>query len=247
MENFQTEILEDSLCLDKYMASNNVRNKTVYYHTNDNCIGTEISRGKYWEPWMFDYIKKYYIPGTNMLDIGANIGTTSLMMEEVLTEGNKIHAFEPVYNNITFTNIIKNNKADRIFLYPIGLGRENKEITVKLFAPEKRDNYGGMNLMNNLIQDATECCSKKILIKKLDDFHFENVSLIKMDVEDMEMDVLLGGLETIIKNKPTIFLEIRSQMYNSIVKSEIFTKLVEVGYKLDWLPAGCEDYVLFMS
>ena len=101
--------------------------------------------------------------------------------------------------------------------------------------------------MSHLIEDnQPDNCSKNISIKKLDDFDFENVSLIKMDVEDMEMDVLQGGLNMILKNKPTIFLEIRQQMYDPIVKSEIFTKLVEAGYKLDWLPAGCEDYVLFI-
>ena len=258
--NNQTQFIPDGLELDKYMRYNQVRNKRIYYHDNDNYIGNEIRQGKYWESWMFEYIQKYYVPGKNMIDIGANIGTTSLMMEEVLSEGCKIYAFEPVYNNITFTNIVQNGKQDRITLYPIGLGDEDCEMDVNIFPPDEKENYGGMCLLrhcisktplseactNNCIKEVSNNHTKKISIRKLDHFNFENVCLIKMDVEDMEMFVLSGGIKTIIKNKPVIFLEIRQNMYDIITKSDIFLKLVDIGYTMDWLPYGCDDYVLFI-
>src|SRR5690606_35686845 len=46
----------------------------------------------------------------------------------------------------------------------------------------------------------------EIDIRPLDDFKFENVDLIKLDVESFEFSVLMGGKQTILKNKPIIVL-----------------------------------------
>jgi hypothetical protein len=49
----------------------------------------------------------------------------------------------------------------------------------------------------------------RVTLTRLDDFHLQNVSFIKMDVENFEDFVLAGGAETIEKSKPVIFLEIQ--------------------------------------
>ena len=41
---------------------------------NDEYIGPTISHGYEWDGWMREDIKKYYKSGTDILDIGANIG-----------------------------------------------------------------------------------------------------------------------------------------------------------------------------
>ena len=40
-----------------------------------------------------------------MIDIGAHIGTFSLMMSKYISENSKIYAFEPVYYEILTINV----------------------------------------------------------------------------------------------------------------------------------------------
>ena len=56
-------------------------------------------------------------------------------------------------------------------------------------------------------------------------FHDKNIDLIKIDVEGMETEVLIGLQETIDANKPLIFIEIRH------INREWFNDwMVENGY-----------------
>jgi hypothetical protein len=67
----------------------------------------------------------------------------------------------------------------------------------------EKDNHGGYSLnkqVNSFLVDT-------IPTFMLDDFDFEGISLIKIDVENHEIDVLLGAKKTILKCKPIIILE----------------------------------------
>ena len=58
MFDFKTTI--DYLDED-YLEKTYLRNKTINYIKNDNCIGKDLKNGHYWEEWMFKYIKQNYI------------------------------------------------------------------------------------------------------------------------------------------------------------------------------------------
>ena len=64
-----------------------------------------------------------------------------------------------------------------------------------------------------------------------DSFGFDDISFIKMDVENHELPVILGGLETIKKNKPLIWLE---DLFYDTDKSKSPTEYLidTLGYKL---------------
>ena len=52
---------------------------TVFVIENDEYIGPVIARGYEWDGWMRKDIQEYYKEGTEILDIGANIGYNALM------------------------------------------------------------------------------------------------------------------------------------------------------------------------
>ena len=52
---------------------------------------------------MFKYFKNNYIPDTNAIDIGANIGSSSLLLSEIVNKN--IYSFEPVFNDILLKNV----------------------------------------------------------------------------------------------------------------------------------------------
>ena len=52
----------------------------VYVIDDDEFVGAQIrTTGKLWEEWISGEVKKYYKEGTDILDIGANIGTHTLL------------------------------------------------------------------------------------------------------------------------------------------------------------------------
>lgn len=218
-----------------------LRNKKINFIKNDNCIGHTFRRETYWELWMLDYFKKYYIPNTNMIDLGGNIGSSSLLMSEVVTPENNIFVFEPIYYKILNKNIIDNNLTKTIHLFPYGVGKEDKEIYIPKIDFNKNDNYGAKSIVgfDNLKENENDLL---INIKSLDSFNFENISLIKIDVENMEIDVLQGAIKTITKCKPTIIIE--SHMYNELINSNIYKLLENLGYEISSIPEGSNDFIL---
>jgi|UniRef100_A0A6C0CWC6 FkbM family methyltransferase len=224
---------------ENLLGRNNVRNKKITYIQNDLYIGAVIKSGGYWEEWMFKYIKSNYIKNTNMIDLGGNIGTTTLLMSEVLSNNCKIFTFEPLYSDILLKNILDNNLTDKVALYPYGVGNEIKTIKTKPVNLSNTYNYGGVHL-SSILEDTDD--SSKINIVPLDYFNFENVSLIKIDVEGMEIQVLEGCLNLIRRCKPTIIIE--THQLNTLRETYIFKELLLLGYDLYAIPEGHNDFIM---
>jgi len=235
---FSSKINFDNLD-ENLLETTFIRNKTINYIKNDSCIGTVLRKGYYWEEWMFKYIQQNYIQHTNIIDLGSNIGTTSLLMSEVLSNNCKIFSFEPIYSDILLKNIQDNKLTDKIVLYPYGLGNKIETLKIKPVDLSQNINFGAVSIINSL-QDKDD--SLRISIVPLDYFNFENISLIKIDVEHMEIEVLEGCLNLIKRCKPTILIE--TYQLDKLQQTKIFKELFKLGYKMDAIPEGFHDYIL---
>ena len=81
-----------------------------------------------------------------------------------------------------------------------------------------------------------------IEIKTLDEYGIENIGFIKMDVEENELFVLKGALETIRKNHwPTIIFE------SNFENTELFDYIRSIGYKDVIRVGGCHNMFLTVS
>ena len=160
------------------LENNIIRNKKINYIKNDNCIGSYIKHGFCWEEWMFKYIQENYIENTNILDIGGNIGTTTLLMSEVLSPNCKIFAFEPIYSDILLKNVADNMLSHKVNVYPYGVGNEIKTLKIKPINLLDNINFGAVSITT--LEDKDD--SYKIDIIPIDYFNFENISLIKIEI-----------------------------------------------------------------
>lgn len=140
----------------------------------------------------FDYMLQR--PRNIAIDIGAHVGFWSFYL---CKNFEMVHAFEPVKAFRDCFNL--NVKAKNIKLYDCALGKEDSFISMEI----DQSNSGKTHIKN---QDTTN----KIPIKKLDDFNFTKIDIIKIDVEGYEEFVILGGLETLKKNRPLIIIEQKS-------------------------------------
>jgi FkbM family methyltransferase len=219
-----------------------LRNKTINYIKNDTCIGSSLKNGNYWELWMLKYIKENYIENTNIIDLGGNIGTTTLLMTEVLSNNCHIFTFEPIYSDILLTNILDNNLSDKVIIYPYGVGNKNKLVKIKNISLTDTINFGGVSIINNSDNSDNKNNIIKINIYPLDYFNFDNISLIKIDVEHMELEVLEGCISLLKRCKPTILIE--TYQIDKLKNTDVFKQLTMIGYTIDPIPEGHFDFIM---
>lgn len=126
------------------------------------------------------------------IDIGGHIGFYSSAMLDVFKQ---VEAFEPSpINAKCFVHNVPKANLNRY-----GLGEQNQKVKLHL----AEDNSGNSSIVEEFGHHAVE-----IEIKTLDSFNFNNIDLIKIDVQGYEEQVLLGAKETILKNKPVIIAEL---------------------------------------
>tara|TARA_B100000989_G_scaffold283286_1_gene249073 strand:+ start:175 stop:1077 length:903 start_codon:yes stop_codon:yes gene_type:complete len=159
-----------------------------------------------------------------ILDVGANIGNHSIQFSKKF---DKILSFEP--HKRIFEILSSNVKQFKnIKCFNFGLGKKNCQIN--LF--ENQQNFGASSFTNT---SQTKSHSK-VEIKKLDDFFSkmtQKISLIKIDVEGMEYDVLLGAKNIIEQNKPIIcFEQNKKEFGNNCNETNSVDLLRANGYKI---------------
>ena len=188
----------------------------VHVISNDEYIGPCIANGYEWDGWMRDDIQKYYKDGTDIIDIGANIGYNTLMFSDY----GPVHAFEPVYYDLVDASIKSNNLKHNVFLYAHALSNASVETTIYIprrgCENQNKINYGGTSL--NRHSDTLGNIPINIKCEILDDVYKGTPSIMKIDVEGHEMEVLEGAKETIKKYMPTILIEIHDYEASEIPK-----------------------------
>lgn len=139
-----------------------------------------------------------------IFDVGANIGEISLRFAHTYPKAT-IHGFEPFPD--TFRTLKQNvslNAFPNIELHPLGLGAQAGEV----FFEERTAGNPGMNRVTANPERST----RKVAITTLDAFVGENdistVSLIKIDVEGYEFEVLKGADQLIRRHHPVFFIEL---------------------------------------
>ena len=141
-----------------------------------------------------DIIKK----GEVLVDVGANIGYFTLLMAKLSGPSGMIFSFEPEDKNFEILEKnVKINNYQNVVLEKKGVSDHNG--INKFFLSSKNT---GMHSLQKIRDDAKEV---KIDVIKLDDYFstldlVKKISLIKIDVEGAEFQVL-NGMQTILKNE----------------------------------------------
>jgi FkbM family methyltransferase len=124
------------------------------------------------------------------------------------------------------------NGHDNITAYNIALSDEVNVLKMEnLQYHSERD----INIGNAHLDACYDNGYNLVNVNTLDSFNFENVSVLKIDVQGYEPKVLDGAKETILKNKPVIFIEVEApQLFIYGWKEEdIFNRLEALGYKYE--------------
>lgn len=169
-----------------------------YLDPLNDCIKNALRAGHAWEGDLSLLMKQKIPLGSTVIDVGAHVGTHTLGFSKAVGYLGRVIAFEPQPK--LFRELVMNmtlNGATNIEFYWAGAGNSNGQIEL---SPMPETNEGGIGLWGG--------SGKFVDLLTLDSLQLGNVSLIKIDVEGMENSVLDGAKQLILKNRPTIFIEI---------------------------------------
>jgi len=169
----------------------------------------------------------------SVIDIGANVGDTLIRLVNANSE--------PKYYSIEadeyFFKYLKKNK-EKIDLKTQSKITLIKELVgINLTGYLSKTSHGTKSLIES---------SDGLKTKKLDEIIVEhnisNIALIKVDVDGYDYNVLLSGMNQIIKYKPVLFFEYIS--LNELGYTNLIKKLNEVGYK-NWTALNNYGEIIF--
>ena len=196
-------------------------------------IGMEVNNFGRYEEDILDGVmsfleKKFHIKTFDcVIDVGANIGNHSLFFSNKAQE---VLSYEP--NPKTF-ELLKINAglSNNISIFNYGLSDQtSQKILIE----------NNFNIGNSFIESTEDSIKNdgypryKIdlsTLDSIDELLEKNIDLIKIDVEGYELEVMLGGMNLINNNKPTILFELNKETI--VRKNQNIQKFLKKhGYQL---------------
>lgn len=165
--------------------------------------------------------------GMKVIDIGANIGITTVIIAKRIGARGKVYSFEPVtrYFNILKKNLSSNNLKNVEILK---LAVSNQVGRTNFY-----ENGGASSVVPprgikkfEVGTTTVDVFLEQKIVKKID--------LINMDCEGSELLVLKGAKETLRRNKIKIFCEIHHDFLNRLHQSvqDIVKYLKGINFKV---------------
>jgi FkbM family methyltransferase len=154
------------------------------------------STGQFYEPDVLMKIREIHLPGTIIIDVGANIGNHTVFFAAIL--GAPVLAIEPYGPNheLLQINIAANRLEGLVRTQRVALG--------------ERDGAGSARIgdTGNFGTVSVQAGGGDIAIRSLDRIAPDQpIGLIKIDVEGNEAAVLAGARQTIRRWRPNIIVE----------------------------------------
>ena len=195
---------------------------SMVWPTNDKIIGRCLSLYGEFAEGENIIMSQFISEGDTVIDIGANIGTQTLSMSKKVGEKGKVIAFEPqtLISQCLQTSLTMNDITN--------VSVDNSAISNKSgWAKINDTDYSQIGRYGETGIGKT---GTRVRTIKLDEMDTEKCSLIKIDVEGHEWEVIQGGQKFLKIHKPTLYME--AKMIEGTRK--YLTWLFENGWKCYW-------------
>lgn len=159
-------------------------------------VKNQLRKGQAWENRIIAILRQYIIPGSIVVDIGAFNGVHTVTMGKAVGKG-KVFAFEPqlkIYRELVMNTRL--NKLKNVSAWHCGVSNISGQAHLCFDPRNESGTWVGE-------------CSDVVEMRSLDSFNLKNVSLMKIDAEGHEDQVLDGAIETILTNRPVLVIEIQ--------------------------------------
>jgi FkbM family methyltransferase len=191
------------------------------------------------EPAALREYRRVVKPGSVALDIGANIGSHTLPLAQIVGPSGRVYSFEPTdyafekqQRNLSLNrDLSKRVKAIQALL----IGRHPRQKPQAIPSSWPLDGASGTELHPvhlgrfNTLEGAQ--------VFRLDDWIAKEqppkVDFVKMDVDGYEIDVIEGAAETLSRHTPIIMMEFAPHVFPERGRSfkELLDALLILGYR----------------
>lgn len=171
------------------------------------------------------FFRAYLRPGEVVVDVGANIGDTSIVCAGSVNPGGMVYAFEP--HPRVFAWLRENldlNRVDNVRAANLALGESEGSVD---FSDDRRDD------MNHVLSAGAG--TLRVPVKTLDSAlpPLGEVRLLKVDVEGFELFVLRGARQVLQKTK-AVHVEVGEAHFEhyGYRLADVLGILIESGFSL---------------
>jgi len=136
------------------------------------------------------------------LDVGANNGVTACVFARSFRN---VHAFEA---NPRLASSVRPALPSHVTLHAVALSDAAGEAELRIPVDGRVVLEGWASLGTPQVGDDSSWRRVRVETRALDSYGFEEVDLIKIDVEGHELSVLAGAVETIRRCRPWFIIEV---------------------------------------
>ena len=140
-----------------------------------------------------------------IFDVGTNFGYLSLVWAKTLCKNGKVYSFEP--HKYLFKSFIKSIKSsglqNHIIAENLAVGNENGTIDINLLSATSNT----LDLDNKKYNNKNEKTKIITLDNYIEEKNVAKCDLVKIDVDGIEYEILLGSQELINKMQPIFIVE----------------------------------------
>jgi FkbM family methyltransferase len=224
MKGAPSEAMSDATPPSSGIGLKQCRHGRMMYLPNDQYIGRSLDfYGEYCEAegLVFDQLLG---SGQVAIEVGANIGTHTVRLGQLVGPSGAVLAFEP--QRALFYLLCANLALNELFhvrAVHAAAGAEAGSVRVPMLDHRAGLNFGGLSLPGFEVGD-------QVPLVPLDSVDLPSLRLLKVDVEGMEVEVLRGAGQLIMKHRPILYVE-----NDRRDRSERLIELImEMGYELHW-------------
>jgi FkbM family methyltransferase len=201
-------------------------------------VEATIARHGDWEPCISAYVRRTVGPGDVVIDIGANVGFYSLLAAKLAGPSGRVYAIEPspaIFADLA-ANVALQSEGAPIHCIAAAVAAELG--TLRLFT-ERRGNRGRSRLNGggSEFDEGTPVRAAALaeLVPKAD---ILRARLIKIDVEDAEIDVVRGIAALIPHLSPRTELIVETRIDRPFRKHPPLAPFLEAGFRATVLANG---------
>lgn len=146
--------------------------------------------------------------GVVMIDGGANIGAVSVSLGRHMEDWGKVLSFEP--QDKIFMALCGNivlNGMNNVRTYRAALGRQDGLIDFPDPDYTRAGNFGGVSMLPQTDIGQKIEAHAQTASKRIDSLELQRLDFLKLDVEGMEIEALVGGMETLSRCRPVVMAE----------------------------------------
>lgn len=194
------------------------------YNRQDRYIGRSLEvHGEYADAGV-SLLMAMIEPGDFVVEAGANMGVDTVPLARRVGPKGHVLAIEAqrIVHQLLCANVVLNGLANVTAPW-CAIGGKAGEMVVPSLDYGRADNFGNVVL-------KTKGAGERVPVVTVDQFELPRCALIKIDVEGMEREVLLGAADTIKRCKPILYVENEG----GATSPPLIRHLLDLGYYLFW-------------